>query len=262
MRITILGSGTSLGTPVIGCDCSVCKSPDPRNHRLRASILVETAHQRLLVDVGPDFRAQALRENIRALDAVLVTHEHSDHIAGLDDLRVFGWYARRPVIIYSSRTVKEFIETRFDYAFRPPQEGTGVPALDLRIIEEPVQLDDVRITPLTVMHGIWEILAFRFNDFAYVTDCSRMPDASKAKLNGVRCLVLNALRREPHPTHLSLDEAIALGWEIGAEQTWFTHMTHDLEHEATNKTLPPGFALAYDGLKIEVNDERGKKNEA
>lgn len=257
MRIRILGSGTSLGVPVIGCDCPVCRSDDSRNNRTRTSAFVETANQRLLVDVTPDFRLQALRENIRSLDAVLITHEHADHINGLDDLRVFGWYAGRPVPIYSNEAVKDFIENRFSYAFDPPQEGGGVPALDLHIISEPIALGDIEVTPIQVYHGEMEILGFRFNNFGYVTDCSRLPDESKARLRGVRVLVLNALRRKPHPTHLSLDEAVALAGELDAGRTYFVHMTHDLEHEETNKSLPERFELAYDGLQIEIEDDSG-----
>jgi len=255
MRITVLGSGTSLGVPVIGCDCAVCKSGDPRNDRTRASILVESDRQRLVVDVGPDFRRQALREDIRWLSAVLMTHDHADHINGLDDLRIYGFYTGRPVTIYSSAEVKEYIESRFAYAFHPPQEGGGVPALDLRVLDGALRLGDLTVTPIPVFHGEIPILGFRFNTFGYVTDCSRMPEESKALLRGVRVLILNALRREPHPTHLSLDEAVALSRELGAEQTYFTHMAHDLEHAETNKSLPPGFELAYDGMKIEMNDE-------
>jgi len=252
MRVTILGSGTSLGVPVIGCDCRVCTSSNARNDRTRASILVETTQQRLLVDVGPDFRLQALRENIRSLDAVLITHDHADHISGLDDLRIYGFYTGRPVPIYSNPEVKDFIETRFSYAFNPPQEGGGVPSLDLRVIAQPMVLGDIQVTPVPVFHGVLEILAFRFNDFGYVTDCSHMPEESKALLKGVRVLVLNALRRDPHPTHLSLDGAVALARELGAERTCFTHMCHELEHEETNRSLPERFKLAYDGLQMEI----------
>jgi phosphoribosyl 1,2-cyclic phosphate phosphodiesterase len=251
MRVTILGSGTSLGVPVIGCDCAVCTSNNGRNHRTRASILVETARQRLLVDVGPDFRFQALREKIHSLDAVLMTHDHADHINGLDDLRIFNFYTGRAITIYSNPAVKDFIENRFAYAFHPPQEGGGVPTFDLRVVSEPFVLDDIEVTPVRVFHGDLEILGFRFNDFGYVTDCSRMPDESKARLKGVRVLVLNALRRAPHPTHLSLDEAVALARELGAGHTYFTHICHELEHDETNKSLPEHFALAYDGLKIQ-----------
>ena len=256
MRVTILGSGTSLGVPVIGCDCPVCRSDNPRNKRTRASIFVETANARLLVDVTPDFRFQALRENIRSLDAVLLTHEHADHINGLDDLRVFGWYAGRAVPIYSSKAVKDFIEIRFSYAFDPPQEGGGVPALDLRVISEPTTLGDIEVIPVRVYHGEMEILGFRFNNFGYVTDCSRLPEESKARLRGVYVLVLSALRRESHPTHLTLDDAVALARELDAGRTYFVHMTHDLEHEETNKSLPERFELAYDGLRIEIADDR------
>jgi len=251
MRVTVLGSGTSLGVPVIGCMCRVCTSRDPRNDRMRSSILVETARQVLLVDVGPDFRLQALRAGIRSLDAVLMTHEHADHISGLDDLRIFGFRTGKPITIYSNQAVKDFIENRFSYAFHPLQEGGGVPALDLRVVSEPFVLDDAEITPVRIFHSEMEILGFRFNDFGYVTDCSRMPEESKARLRGLRILILNALRRTPHPTHLSVDEAVALARELGAEQTYFTHIDHALDHDETNKSLPKHFELAYDGLQIE-----------
>lgn len=255
MRVTILGSGTSLGVPVIGCDCAVCRSSDPRNNRTRTSALVETPRQRLLIDVTPDFRFQALRENIRALDAVLVTHEHADHINGLDDLRIFGWQTGRAVPIYSSASVIEFIQGRFSYAFDPPQEGGGVPLLDLNVISEPIVLGDISVTPVEVYHGEMEILGFRLNELGYVTDCSRLPERSKERLRGVAVLILNALRRKAHPTHLSLDEAVELARELEAGRTYFVHMAHDLEHEQTNKSLPEGFELAYDGLQIEVGQK-------
>lgn len=221
---------------------------------MRASILVDSPRQRLIVDVGPDFRIQALREDIRSVDAVFLTHEHADHISGLDDLRVFGFTTGEHVPVYSNEAVKEYIETRFFYAFDPPQEGGGVPALDLHVIPEPITLGDVNVTPFPVVHGELPILGFRFNDFGYVTDCSRLPDESKVRLTGLEVLVLNALRRRPHETHLNLDEAVALAAEIGAKRTFFTHMCHDLDHDATNKSLPANCALAYDGLQIDVGD--------
>jgi phosphoribosyl 1,2-cyclic phosphate phosphodiesterase len=239
---------------VIGCDCHVCKSGDPRNNRTRASILVESRGQRLLVDVPPDFRTQALRENLRSVDAVLITHDHADHICGLDDLRIFGFYTGQPMRIYSSAEVKQFIENRFFYAFDPPQTGGGVPALDLRVIDAPMTLGDVRVTPVPVFHGRLPILGFRFNDFGYITDCRTLPDESKRALLGVKALILNALRHKPHSTHLSLMQAVDLAREIGAQQTFFTHMAHDLEHEETNRLLPPSIQLAYDGLRISIED--------
>ena len=258
VRVIVLGSGTSLGVPVIACDCAVCRSDDPRNNRTRASILVESPTRRLLVDVGPDFRFQALRENLRSIDAVFLTHEHADHINGLDDLRIFGFKSGRRVPIYSSAAVKAYIETRFFYAFDPPQEGGGVPALALHVLSGPITLGDIVVTPFAVFHGELEMLGFRFNDFGYVTDCSRLPDGSKACLAGVEVLILNALRRRPHPTHFSLDEAVALAHELGSRQTYFTHMCHDLDHESTNKTLPADCQLAYDGLRIEIGDGSGR----
>ena len=254
MRVTILGSGTSLGVPVIGCDCPVCRSGNPRNNRTRASILVQSRRQNLLVDVPPDFRAQALRENLRSLDAVFITHDHADHISGLDDLRIFCFYTGQPIRIYSNQRVKDFIEHRFFYAFDPPQVGGGVPALDLQVLTDPITLGDIRVTPVPVYHGRVEILAFRFNDFAYATDCSSMPEAGKAQLKALKVLVLDALRRQPHPTHLSLDEAVALARELAAERTYLTHMAHDLDHDETNRSLPASIQLAYDGLRIMIDD--------
>lgn len=258
MKVTVLGSGTSLGVPVIGCDCEVCRSDDPRNKRLRSSILVESAETRLLVDVTPDFRTQALRKDIRRVDAVLMTHEHADHISGLDDLRIFGFQTKAAVPVYSNRTVRKFIEDRFSYAFNPMQRGGGVPHLDLRLIEEPTRIGDILVTPVPVVHGKMEILGFRFGDFGYITDASYLPDESMALLGGVNVLILNALRRRRHPTHFSLDEAIEVARKLSPEITYLTHLTDDFDHEPTNRSLPEGIELAYDELEIDI-DGAGKR---
>ena len=254
MRIRILGCGTSIGVPVIGCDCRVCRSDNPRNNRMRASIFVETDRTKVLVDVTPDFRTQALREGIRRIDAVFMTHEHFDHISGLDDLRPMSFRSGHDVPVYCNESTKEFIEQRFYYAFNPPQKGGGVPALDLRLLDGPVTFDDVTVTPVEIFHGRLPILGFRFNSFGYVTDCSEMPGETKEKLKDLKVLVLNALRRRPHSTHLNLEQAVALAKELRAGQTYFTHMADDLEYEEINAQLDGGFALAYDGLTIDIED--------
>jgi phosphoribosyl 1,2-cyclic phosphate phosphodiesterase len=254
MRIRILGCGTSIGVPVIGCDCRVCRSVNPRNNRMRSSIFVETDRAKILVDVTPDFRTQALREDIRHIDAVFITHEHFDHISGLDDLRPISFHSGRDVPVYCNQSTKEFIEQRFYYAFDPPQKGGGVPALDLRLLDGRVTFDDLTVTPVNLMHGRLPILGFRINNFGYVTDCSEMPHETMRQLKGLEVLVLNALRRRPHSTHLNLEQAVELAGVLGARQTYFTHMTDDLEYEEINGQLKPGFALAYDGLVIDIED--------
>jgi len=259
MRVTFLGTGTSHGVPMIGCDCAVCTSPNPKNNRLRCSILVQQGEHTLLVDTATEFRIQALRHRIRRLDAILFTHAHADHISGLDDVRVFSYRGRGAIPVYGDAETLRAIRTRFDYVFMETQAGGGKPQLDLRelVPYRPLELNGLRVVPLTVYHGELPILALRFEEgprtFAYVTDVSRIPDEAKPYLRGVDVLVLDALRRRPHPTHFSLDEAVAAARELEPGRTYFTHIAHDLEHEATNATLPPGMELAYDGLELELN---------
>ena len=249
-----LGTGTSHGVPMIGCDCDVCRSTDPRDSRLRSSICLEgDAGERVLIDTTTDLRAQALRADLRRVDAILFTHSHADHVMGLDDVRRFNMLSRSAMPIFGSRATLEDLRRTFAYVFRSDApRGGGVPDLRLWPIDGPFCLAGFEIQPIPVQHGPWEVLAFRTGRFAYVTDCNHIPPASFEKLAGVEVLVLDALRRRPHPTHFSLDEAIAAARVVRARETWFTHIAHDLGHAETSRGLPAGMALAYDGLVLEL----------
>jgi phosphoribosyl 1,2-cyclic phosphate phosphodiesterase len=254
VKVLFLGTGTSHGVPMIGCDCAVCRSTDSRDARMRTSILVEGADgTTLLVDTPPDLRTQALTHGLRRIDAILYTHSHADHIAGLDDVRRFNAINRGPMPIYGDPATVREIRLRFGYAFDPASAtGGGLPDLRLWTIGGPFCVRQLEVTPVPILHGRRPILGFRFGGFAYLTDCSEIPPASRALLTGLDVLVLDALRRRPHPTHFSLGEAVAVAAEIGARQTYFTHIAHDLGHAETCAGLPPAMTLAYDGLRLEM----------
>jgi phosphoribosyl 1,2-cyclic phosphate phosphodiesterase len=252
-QMVFLGTGTSVGVPVIGCGCPTCTSSDPRNQRLRCALVLGLPEGTLLVDTPPDLRTQLLREKIGLVHATLFTHDHADHVFGLDDLRLFPYYLGHPMPVYCEAQVEARIRKSFDYAFAQetqPYAG-GVPQIVFRrITTEPFDVLGSRVIPLRLAHGRFEVLGFRFGNVAYCTDTNRIPPASRALLSGLDVLVLDALRAKPHPTHFSLDEAVAEAGAIGAKRTYFTHMSHDLEHEATNRALPEGMELAYDGLRV------------
>lgn len=254
MRITFLGTGTSHGVPMIGCECGTCRSDDPRDSRWRPSIFIETdTGESLLVDAGPDLRAQALRFGIRRVDAVIFTHGHADHILGLDEIRRFNSLQQRPMPCYGDDPTLFDIERMFAYVFDPATpKGGGLPQLDLHRIDGTFRIGGQDILPVPVFHGHRPILGFRLGRFAYLTDCSRIPDASWPLLEGLDLVVLDALRDRPHPTHFTLDEAVATAGRIGAPRALFTHMCHDLPHAATCARLPGGMELAYDGLVVDV----------
>lgn len=258
MRITFLGTGTSHGVPMIGCGCAVCRSGDPRDQRSRPSIYVEPAGGAgLLVDTGPDLRWQALRFGVTRVDAILYTHGHADHVVGLDEVRRFNALRRGTIPCYAdARTVAE-IRQMFAYVFDPATpKGGGIPDVVLREIEGPFEPDGargVRVIPVPVLHGDRPVLGFRIGRFAYLTDCSRIPEPSWPLLEGLDVLVLDALRERPHPTHFSLGEAVEAARRIAAGRTYFTHICHDLPHEATCARLPDGMALAYDGLTVDLD---------
>jgi len=238
---------------MIGCDCDVCRSPDPRDSRLRSSIFVECDDGTcVLVDTTIDLRAQALRHDLRRVDAVLLTHSHVDHIMGFDELRRFNVLSRQGIPVYGRSETLADVRRMFGYAFAPgAPRGGGVPDTQLLRLDGPFCLGRQEIVPVPVRHGPWDVLGFRFGPFAYVTDCNAIPDSSFALIEGVDVLVLDALRRRPHPTHFSLDQAVAAAERVGARQTYFTHIAHDLGHAATSGGLPPGMALAHDGLRID-----------
>ena len=252
MQITFLGTGTSHGVPMIGCECGTCRSEDPRDRRTRPSIFIEaTDGTAILVDAGPDLRSQALTHRINRVDAIVFTHGHADHILGLDDVRRYNHIMRRPMACYADEKTVDDIRRLFAYVFDPdsPKAG-GLPQLDLFTVEGPFCLGRQEVVPVPVLHGSRRIFGFRFGGFAYLTDCSAIPDGSWQLLIGLDVLVLDALRERPHPTHFSIGEALEVARRIGAGQTYFTHMCHDLPHAATCAKLPAGIALAYDGLRL------------
>ncbi len=254
-ELLFLGTGTSVGVPVVGCSCPVCTSADPRNHRYRCSLVLGLPEGNLLVDTTPDLRSQLLREGIGLVHATLYTHDHADHVFGLDDLRLFPYYLGHPMPVYCEAQVEARIRKSFDYAFAHEAKAYagGVPQIEFHEIEtEPFQVLGIQVTPLRLEHGKFRVLGFRFGNIAYCTDTNRIPPESMALLAGLDVLILDALRRAPHPTHFCLDEAVAVAQEIGAQRTYLTHMSHDLEHAATNATLPKGIELAYDGLRLKL----------
>ncbi len=253
MRITVLGSGTSQGVPVIGCDCPVCRSKDPRDHRLRTSILIETDHVTVVVDTGPDFRQQMLREGITHLDAVLITHEHKDHIGGMDDLRPYIFRQKKPMPLYVADTALPEIKREYSYAF-DENPYPGAPTYEIRRLDEtPFDIGDLHVIPIRLKHYTLTSYAFRIGKFAYVTDLSEISEEAMEKLQGVEYLIIEALQRKKHYSHLTLDEAIAIAQRLHPKRTWFTHCSHSMGKVAdVDRELPEGMNLAYDGLKFEV----------
>jgi len=254
VRVLFLGTGTSHGVPMIGCDCGVCRSTDPRDQRTRPSVYVECGDgTRILVDTTPDLRHQALRHDIRRVDAILFTHAHADHIMGFDEVRRFNVLNGGPLPGYGDTATIADLRRMFGYAFDvEAPRGGGVPNLRLAVLGGACCIGRQEVVPVPVLHGQRTIYGFRLGRFAYLTDCSGVPDASWPLLTGLDTLVVDALRRRPHPTHLSLDQAVAVARRVGARQTYFTHIAHDLGHAATNAGLPAGMALAHDGLTLSV----------
>ena len=254
--VVFLGTGTSVGVPAIGCQCEVCQSSHPHNKRLRCSILVQWEGKTLLVDTPPDLRTQLLREQIPLVNAVLYTHEHADHLFGLDDLRLFPFRLGAPVPLYCQPHVEDRIRKSFDYAFesRVVTHPGARPQLEFETIgTDPFEVLGIRVIPIPMLHGPhFQVLGFRFGDFAYCTDTNGIPESSLEQLTGLKTLVLGALRHTPHPTHFSVEQAVAVAQQLGAETTYLTHICHDLDHDTTNAMLPLGIRLSYDGLRVDV----------
>lgn len=250
--LTVLGSGTSMGVPTIGCDCAVCCSRDPHDRRTRPSVLIEYAGRSVLIDTTPDFREQAIRENIRRLDAVLYTHTHADHILGIDDLRPLSFFHKpNRLPLYAHPEAAQFIRTMFRYIFDADYKFGGLPQVEMKPIEGPVDLFGVQFDPIKLIHGEAEIYGFRFGSAAYLTDHSVIPEESLARLEGLDVLFLDALRYKPHPTHSTVENSLRIVDRLKPRRAFFTHICHDLPHEATNASLPENVRLSYDGMKLE-----------
>ena len=254
MNITFLGTGTSQGVPMIGCDCAVCLSDDPRDKRTRSSIYVETPEAAWAVDTGPEFRVQCLRERVRRMDAVVYTHAHTDHIMGFDDLRPFCKPDTK-FPIYASQETMDHLVRVFTFAFHPPLTVAGYIQPDARVINAPFQIGDTTLTPLPLQHGRTVVNGYLFERggrpvLAYLSDCKVVPEAALDRLRGVETLIIDALRYREHPTHMNIEEALAVRERVQAQRTWFTHICHELSHAQTDAALPEGVRLAHDGLKI------------
>jgi phosphoribosyl 1,2-cyclic phosphate phosphodiesterase len=255
MRVRFLGTGTSFGVPAVGCGCDVCRSADPRDFRFRASLLIEAGGAVVVIDAGPEFRLQALRARISRLDALLLTHAHADHANGLDDVRPLT--RERELPVYGNRETLAELRERFAYVFRKTQEGGGKPRVEFREASGPVRVGSLEFVPIPVEHGELPILGWRAGSFAYVTDASRIPEPSFVLLAGVRTLVVNGLRRRPHQTHFSIDQALDAARRIGASETWLTHMNHETSHAGLEEYCAArgadvGARPAWDGLELEA----------
>ncbi len=253
ITVRFLGTGTSSGVPMIACDCPVCSSNDPRDKRLRSSILIQSEHTTIAVDAGPDFRTQMLRENIKQLDAILFTHSHKDHIAGLDDVRGFNFFSGKPMDIYGSEPTFEVIIREFSYAFAE-KKYPGAPEIRLHPIStEPFVVGDLVIEPIPVWHLHMPVLGYRFGRITYITDANRIEEESRKKIRGSDVIVLNALRKEKHISHFTLSEAVQMVKDLAIPQAHFTHISHQLgKHEDISSELPEGIQLAYDGLQLNL----------
>jgi len=256
MKIIFLGTGTSVGIPVIGCDCGVCQSSDPRNNRLRSSLYVVVDELHLVIDTSPDFRQQALRHRIPRVDAVLVTHSHADHIFGLDEVRRYNTLQNEVIPVYASDETVGDLRRIFNYIYVEAPPGTFRPRLEMIAVADSFRLGQVRVTPIPVIHGHVKTLGFRIDagrhSLGYVPDCQEMPERSLALLQGLDVMILDALRHRPHATHLTVEGSVAVLQRIGARRSYLTHMCHDLDHAETQAILPAGIEVSWDGLTVEV----------
>jgi phosphoribosyl 1,2-cyclic phosphate phosphodiesterase len=250
--LTVLGSGTSMGVPTLGCDCTVCHSSDPHDRRTRPSVMIEYAGKVVLIDTTPDFYMQAVREGITHLDAVLYTHTHADHILGIDDLRPLSYRLKPEKLpLYARPDAAAFLRKMFSYIFDADYKYGGLPQLELKPIDGPVDIFGVCFVPITLIHGEIQIYGYRFGSAAYLTDHSEIPESSLDQLEGLDILFLDALRHKPHPTHSTVQNSLRIVERLKPKRAFFTHICHDLAHEATNATLPRNVRLSFDGMKLE-----------
>ncbi len=257
MRLTFLGTGTSFGVPQIGCGCAVCRSTDPRDKRTRSGAILEAAGSTILIDTPPELRLQLIAGGFSTIDAVVYTHEHADHINGIDDLRMFSVRRHRPLPVYGPAETLERLRLSFNYIFDaavPPYEGTSKPTLEMNPVEpgRAVPVAGVDMLPLAFQHGHLRVFGYRFGALAYITDVKAIPEAARERLHGLDVLVLNALWWRPHPTHLSIAEAVQAAQALGARRTYLTHLTHETGHAELARQLPAGVMPAYDGLTVEI----------
>jgi phosphoribosyl 1,2-cyclic phosphate phosphodiesterase len=256
MKVTFLGTGTSVGVPVIGCRCRVCTSENPKNHRLRQSVWVREGDASLLIDTAVDFRSQALRFGVRRVDAILLTHPHADHILGLDETRVFAYWQKQSIPVYGSPATLEGVRKTFWYAFEEAPEGGGLPKLELVPLNGASCICGFEVLPVEGDHGSMKVTGYRIGGFAYLTDCKRVPEETVRALRRVDTLVINALRYRPeHPTHMTVGEALAAVEAIRPRRAFFVHMGHELDHDELSAALPEGVAPAYDGLTLDFGEE-------
>lgn len=253
MKVTFLGTGTSQGVPVIACKCSVCASEDEKDKRLRSSVLLEVENTNIVIDTGPDFRQQMLRADVNQLDAVLFSHEHRDHIAGLDDIRAYNFIQQQPMDVYAEERVFRALNYEFPYIFAE-KKYPGVPQVNVNLISNtPFQINSISITPVRVMHYRLPVLGFRIGQFAYITDANFISEEEMEKLIGVKHLVINALRKEKHISHYSLEQALQIIRQLSPKRAYLTHLSHQMGlHEEIQKEIPPNVVLAYDGLTVDL----------
>jgi phosphoribosyl 1,2-cyclic phosphate phosphodiesterase len=253
MKLTFLGTGTSTGVPTVGCCCAVCKSPAEHDKRTRPSLLLEYSGHTVVIDTTPDFRGQALRQNIQRVDAVVFTHAHADHVLGLDDVRPYYFRQKDPIPIYADTRCMESLRRIFTYIFDQTYPFGGILKVDPHLIDGPFDLWEKKLIPLPVLHGNLPVLGFRFGNAAYVTDFSAIPDPTLHLIEGLEVLILDALRHKPHPTHSTIENSLNLVEQLKPARAYFTHIAHELGHDETNAKLPPNVRLAYDGLEINLD---------
>jgi len=254
VKVTFLGTGTSQGVPFIGCDCPVCTSENKKDNRLRTSVWVQTPEASIVIDSGPDFRYQMLRAHVRKLDAIVFTHGHKDHVAGLDDVRAYNFHDQKPMEVYATEETQEVLKREFEYIFNTAKQYPGIPQVNLHTItDKPFSINGLTITPVRVLHYKLEVLGFRINNFTYITDAKYIAPEEMEKIKGSDVFVLNALRHEEHISHYTLKEAIEISKEVNAKETYFTHISHQLGlHDYIESELPAGMHLAYDGLTLDL----------